>query len=100
MLRIQTRRCHRRFEVEAQPFLNPETAQLWRALCEVEEENQIEHDRRGKNGVAAEEVHFDRHRIPEPSEDIDVVPTLFVVATRRVIVDPNFMENIAVELGI
>src|ERR1700675_4247471 len=100
MLRIQARRRHRRLEVEAQPFLNPEAAQLRSALREVEEEHQVEHDRRRENRVAAQEVHLDLHRISEPSEDIDVVPTFFVITTRRVIVNANFVENIAVELGI
>src|SRR5258708_2882456 len=100
VFRIQARRCHRRFEVEAEPFLNPEAAQLRRALCQVEEEHQIEDDRRRKNRVAAQEVHLDLHRVAEPSEDVDVVPTFFVIATRRVIVDTNFVEDIAIELRI
>src|SRR5271157_5145176 len=100
VLRIQSRRRHRRLEIEAQPFLNSEAAQLRGALRKVEEEHQVEHDRRRKNRVAAQEVHLDLHRIAEPSEDINVVPTLFVVTARRVIVDADFVENIAVEFGI
>src|SRR5258708_3077834 len=100
VLWIQSRRRHRRLEVEAQPFLNPETAQLWRALREIEEEHEVEYDRRRQNRVAAEEVHLDLHRIAEPSEDIDVVPTLLIIAARRVIVDANFVKDIAVKLRI
>src|ERR1022692_3917828 len=78
MLGIQSGRRHRRFEVEAQPLLDADTAQLRRTLCQVEEEHQIEHDGRSQDGIAAQEIDLDLHRIAEPSEDIDAVPTLFV----------------------
>src|SRR4029077_2625762 len=66
----------------------------------VEEEHEIEDDRRRENRIAAQEVHLDLHGIAKPSEDIDVVPTLFVITTRRVIVNANFMEDIPIELRI
>ena len=69
-------------------------------LREIEEEREVEDDRRGQDGVAAEEVDFDLHGVAEPAEDVDVVPAFFVVAARRVVVDADFVVDLAVELGI
>src|SRR5580692_3051607 len=91
---------HWGLEVEAEPLLNAETFQFGAALSEVEEEDQIEHDGRGQDRIAAEEVDFDLHGIAEPSEDVDVVPAFFVVAARRVVVDADLVENISVEIRI
>src|SRR5258706_3059149 len=87
VLGIKPGRGHRRLEVEAQPLLDTDAAQFRRTLGQVHKQNQIQNNRRGQDRVAAEEVELDLHRIAEPSEDVDVVPTLFVVATRRVVVD-------------
>ena len=38
--------------------------------------------------------------IAEPAEDVDVVPTLFIITTRRVIVNANLVVNILVEIGV
>src|SRR5580704_7950023 len=73
MLGIKTRSRHRRLEIEAQPLLNTLHP---RALCEVQEQNQIQNDRRSKNRVPAEKVHLNLHRISEPPENVDVVPAL------------------------
>ena len=70
------------------------------ALRQIEEQHQIEHDRRRQNRVAAQEIDLDLHRIAQPSEDIDVVPTFFVIAARRVIVDADLVVNLPVQLGI
>ena len=40
------------------------------------------------------------HRVVEPPEQVDVVPTLFVVPARRVIVDPHCMIDVAVEIWL
>src|SRR5262245_25671213 len=100
MFRIQPRRCHRRLEVKAQPLLNTDTLQLRRTVGKIEEEDQIEHDRRSENGISAEEIHLDLHRIVEPPEDVDVIPTFLVIAAWRVVVDPNLVEDVAVQLRI
>src|SRR5437762_12015549 len=100
MLGIELRRRHWRFEVKAQPLLNAEPSQVGAALREVEEQYEIEHNGRRQDGIAAEEVNLDLHRIAEPAEDIDVVPTFFVVAARRIVINPDFVEDLAVELGI
>ena len=38
--------------------------------------------------------------IAEPSEEVDVVPALFVVAARRIVVDPHDVAELLVELGV
>ncbi len=40
------------------------------------------------------------HRVFEPAEEIDVVPPLFVVATRRVVVDPHLVIDVAIEFRV
>jgi hypothetical protein len=62
-----------------------------RALREVEQEGEVEHDRRREDRVAAEEVDLHLHRVAEPAEQIDVVPALLLVAARRVVVDPDLV---------
>src|SRR5450631_253474 len=52
VLGLQVRPRHGRLEVEGQPLLDAGEA---RALGQVEEEEQIQDDRRRENGVAAEE---------------------------------------------
>ena len=88
---IKPRQSHRRLEVEAQPLLDADAFQLGTACGQVHEENQVKNDGRGENGVAAEEINFNLHGIAEPAEDVDVVPTLFVITAWRVIVNANFM---------
>ena len=40
------------------------------------------------------------HLVVQPAEDVDVVPALFVVAARRIVVDADDVAEILVELGI
>jgi hypothetical protein len=40
---------------------------------------------RCQDAVATEEIDLDLHRISEPTKDIDVVQTLFVIAPRWVV---------------
>ncbi len=61
---------------------------------------RVERERRGKDGVAAEEVDLELHRVAEPTEDVDVVPTLFVVAARWVVVDADLVVEVLVEVGV
>src|SRR5262249_59705946 len=77
VLRIETRRVHRTLVIEREPFLNPLHPG---ALGQVQEQRRVQHDRRRQDAVAAEEVDLQLHRVPEPPEDVDVVPALFVVA--------------------
>ena len=77
------------------------------AGSEVAQEHQVEAERCGKDGVAAEEVDLDLHRIVHPAEDVDVVPALLVVVARRIVVDAHlmvvlgvFVVAVAVEVGL
>ena len=87
-------------EVEAEPLLDAEALQAWRSRCQVHEEDEVEREGRGKDGVAAEEVHLDLHRVAEPTKDVNVIPTLFVITTWRVIVDADLVVNVLVEVGV
>src|SRR4051812_19976056 len=94
---IKARGMHRALEVETQPFLNalhPAT------LCQVEKQHQVQHQRSGENAVAAEKVDLDLHRIAQPSEDVDVVPTFFIVASWRVVMNPDLVVEIPIEIGV
>src|SRR4029077_11532685 len=97
VLGIKLGSAHGRLEVETEPFLDAAHAG---AVGEIEKENKVEDNGRGEDGVAAEKVHFDLHGVAEPTEDVDVVPAFFVIAARRVIVDADLVENLAVKLGI
>src|SRR5436853_3275034 len=94
---IQTRGRHWRFEIKRQPFLH---ALHTGALREVEEERQIQHDGRGKNRVAAEEIDLDLHLVAEPAEDVDVVPAFLVVAARWIVVDADDVGKVLVKLRV
>src|SRR5438105_8566147 len=96
MLRIQPRRSLRRLPVKAQPLLDADIRQLWSAFGQIEEKNKIERNRSSQNRIAAEKIHLDLHRITQPAEDIDVIPALFVIPTRRIIVDPHLVIEILV----
>src|SRR2546428_6322405 len=67
----------RALKVEGEPLLN---ARQSRAAGEIEEQREVEHDRRGEDRVAAQEIDLDLHRIAEPSEDVDVVPPFLIIA--------------------
>lgn len=53
-----------------------------------------------KDRVTTQEVNLDLHGVTHPAEDVNVVPTLFVVTTRWVVVDADFVEHIAVEFWV
>ena len=88
------------FEVEAEPFLNSQALQAWSSGREIHEEDQIERQRGGEDGVAAEEVNLELHGVAKPAEDVDIIPTFFVITAWRVIVDANFVVEILVEVGV
>jgi hypothetical protein len=58
------------------------------------------YDRRGENGITAQKVDLDLHRIPHPPHDVDVIPAFLVVPAWRVVVDPNDVRKVLVEVGI
>ena len=97
MLRIETGGAHRALEEEREPFLNAAHAAT---SGQIIEDHQIEYDRRRQNGVATEEVHLDLHRIAEPAEDVDVVPSFLAVSTRRIVVDAYLVRIVGIKVGI
>ena len=82
------------FEEEGHPFLYAVEA---RALGEIEGQSDIERDRGGEDGVAAEEIDLDLHGVAQPTEDVDVVPSFFRVAARGIIFDTDFVIVIFVQ---
>src|SRR6266481_6800305 len=100
MFRIQPRNRHRRLEIKAEPFLNSQVFQFFAALGQIEEEYKIEHNGGGEDGIPAEKIDLDLHRVAKPAEDIDVVPTLFVITAWRVIVNANLVVQVLIKLGI
>src|SRR5215468_5228803 len=89
VLRIQPRSRHGRLQVEAQPLLYAQPPQLVTALCQIEEQHQVKDDWRRQDRIAAQKIHLDLHGIAQPPEDVDVVPALFVIAARRIVVDAD-----------
>ena len=67
---------------------------------QIQEEQQVEDDRRREDRVAAQEVDLDLHRLAEPADDVDVVPALLGVAAGRVVLDAHLVEVVLVELGV
>src|SRR6185437_8996497 len=87
-------------EIEREPLLDAEAAERGGALGKIGEQDQVEDDGRGQDGVAAEEIHLDLHGVAEPAENVDVVPTFFIVAAGRVIVDAHLVVEILIQIGI
>src|ERR1035437_6258525 len=97
VLRLESRSGHRRLVIEAEPLLNPLHPG---AVREVGEQGQVEHDRRRQDRIAAEKIDLDLHRIVHPPDDVDVVPPLLVVPSRRIVVDPHDVREVLVQVGI
>src|SRR5207244_1425462 len=94
MLRRSVWIGHRTLEIEGEPILN---ANPTRPLRQVDEECQIENQGGGEDGIPALEIDLDLHRISEPPEEVDVVPALFGVTARRVVLDPHLVKNVSVK---
>src|SRR5260370_2817855 len=77
MLGIEPGCAHRRFEIEAQPFLNSTHPCT---LRKIEEQNEIENNGRCKNRITAEKVDLYLHRIAEPAKNVYLVPSFFIVS--------------------
>ena len=84
MFGIEPGRAHWRLEIERQPLLH---ALHVGSLGEVEEQSEIQNDRRREDRIAAEKIDLDLHLVAEPAKNVDVVPTFFVIATRRIVID-------------
>src|ERR687893_2180610 len=97
VLGVELGQHHRAIEVEREPLLD---APHPRAPREVQKERQVEDQGGREDGVAAQEVYLDLHRVAEPAEDVYVVPALLGVAAGRVVVDLDQVRDVAVELGV
>src|SRR5688572_30499294 len=97
VLGVEPGGVHRTLEVERQPLLDAGHAG---ALGEIEKQRQVEHDRRREDAVAAEEVDLQLHLVAEPAHQVDIVPALFIVAARRIVVDADDVMEIFVEAGV
>src|SRR5579872_6050542 len=93
VLRVETRRVHRTLEIEGQPLLD--TAHGGTA-GKVEKQGHVEHDGRREDAVATEKVDLQLHRITKPSDQIDVVPPLLVVAPRRIVIDADDVAEVSI----
>ena len=63
---------------------------------EVDEQTEVEAQGGCQDGVATEEVDLDLHGIAHPAEDVDIIPTLLVVLSRRIVVDTYLVVIVAV----
>ena len=84
---------HRTLQEEREETLR---AKATFACSEVCQQDKVKHERSGENGVATEEINLDLHRIAHPAKDVDVVPALLVVATRRIVVDSYFVVIVGI----
>src|SRR5687768_6064097 len=97
MFRVQFGSTHGRLKVEAQPLLD--TAHSC-PLGQVGKQDEVKADGGRQDAVPAEEVNLDLHGVAQPTKDINVVPTLFVIAAWRVIIDAYFVVKVLIEVGV
>src|SRR5262249_465319 len=94
---IEAGSVNRALEIEREPLLNPVHAG---ALGEIEEQGHVEHDWSGQNAVATKEVDFELHGIAEPAHQVNVVPSFFIVAARRVVIDADNVTEVLVQVRV
>jgi len=75
-------------EVERKPFLYSVEAN---SLSKVHQQHEIESNRSSKYGITAKEVDLNLHGITQPTKYVNIVPALFIIFTRWVIIDANFV---------
>ena len=66
----------------------------------LREAGVVSSDRRGQNAITTQEINLDLHGIIEPAEDVDIVPALFVITPRLVIVNMHLMLIMPVQFLI
>ena len=66
----------------------------------IKKQNKIQHDRGGKDGIAAKKIYFQLHWLIKPTSDVNVVPPLLGVPSWRVIFDTYLMIKVPVKLGV
>ena len=79
---------HRSLEEEREETLDTTTACTG---SEVAEQAEVEQQRCGKDGVAAEEVNLNLHGVVHPTEDVNGIPSLLVVVAWRIVVDAHLV---------
>jgi len=57
------------------------------ALGKIETARYLDRKRGGKDRIFAKKIHLDLHLLAEETRDVNVVPSLFVIAARTVIAD-------------
>src|SRR5690348_9385303 len=97
VFRIEPGRRHRAFEVKREPLLDTLHPG---SLRKIEKQDQIEHERRSQYRIAAKKIDLDLHRIAEPTENVDVVPTFFGIAARRIVIDPHRVIQLFIKLRV
>src|SRR5262249_14760645 len=97
MFGIQSCSMHRTLEVKTQPFLYTAHSAT---LSKIQEQHRIQNDRRCQYAVAAQEINLDLHGIAEPSVDVDVVPSFFVIPARGIVVDTHLVREFLVKVRI
>src|SRR5690348_3250089 len=100
VLGVEIGSAHRTLEVEGEPLLDSLARHFRAPLGKVHKQDEVKNNGGGQNRIAAQEVNFDLHGIAHPSEDVEIVPPLFVVSARRVIIDSHFVIEALVELRI
>src|SRR5580704_12426131 len=88
MQRLLALRVVRRLEERRELPLN---ARVTVALRNVDESGQIQCQGSRQNAVLAEKIDLDLHPLPKEAREVDVVPSLFVVAAGTVVVDVNLV---------
>ena len=63
---------------------------------QVAQQYEVKTQRSSEDRVAAKEVDLDLHWVTHPTEDINVIPTFFVVIARWIIIDTNFVVVVGI----
>ena len=86
VVRLPAVRGHGGFEENAQRGSHPAAAF---AGGQVQAAGDLQGQRGGQDAVLAEEIYLDLHLVAQEAGDVDVVPGLFIIAARLVVVDPH-----------
>ena len=79
---------HGRLKKHAELRLDPALAP---PMSKIKATRDFNRQRRGENGIFAQEIDLQLHALTQKAGDIDVVPRLLVVASGTIVVDVNEM---------
>lgn len=86
---------HRTLQEETQETLDTKTS----CTCsQVTQQYKVQAQRSSKNRITAKEINLNLHWIPHPSEDINIIPTFFIIITRRIVIDTYFMIVVCIQV--